>query len=158
MDAQERFADLHIHTFYSDSTSSPQEVVKGAVKNGLQCIAITDHDIVEGIKPTMEAAREFDLEVIAGVELSSEINGKDVHLLGYMFDYEDQALVERLKTMQNSRVERMKEMIQKLESLGIHGIDLDEVCALTQSDAVGRPHLATILLEKREGFQYESCF
>lgn len=157
-DTQERFADLHIHTFYSDSTSSPKEIVEEAIQGGLHCIAITDHDTVEGIKPALEAAKDFDLEVIPGVELSSEMNGKDVHVLGYMINYEDQNLIECLKTMQASRIERMEKMIKKLESLGIRGIDLDEVCALVKSDAVGRPHLAMTLLEKGKVSSIKAAF
>ena len=59
-----RLADLHIHTHFSDSTSSPQEVIEQAHENGLSCIAIADHDTVDGIQPTMEEAKKYDIEVI----------------------------------------------------------------------------------------------
>jgi len=143
-----QFADLHIHTYFSDSTSSPEEVVEHAKEQGLSAIAITDHDIVDGIVPAMEAAKKYDIEVIPGVELSSEINGRDVHVLGYFIDYTDTHLVKILKSMQGTRVERMKKMIEKLKSFGIEGIELEEVCALTNADAVGRPHLAAIMIKK----------
>ncbi|MBI5150872.1 MAG: PHP domain-containing protein [Candidatus Omnitrophica bacterium] len=142
-------ADLHIHTHYSDGTMSPQEVVQEAARVGLGCIAITDHDTVDGIGPAIEAARSLDVEIIPGIELSTEINGKDIHMLGYLFDWQDAALKAQLSKIQDARVERMKEMIQKLKGLGIGGITLEEVTALAMSKAVGRPHLATVLVQKK---------
>ncbi len=143
-----RLADLHIHTHFSDSTSSPQEVVQQAQEYGLSCISITDHDTIDGIHPTFEEAKKYDIEVISGVELSSEINGKDVHMLGYLFDDQNKEFIDRLKHMQGVRIDRMGEMIEKLKVLGIDNITLEEVCDLAQSDAVGRPHLAAKLVEK----------
>ena len=143
-----RLADLHIHTHFSDSTSSPQEVVEQAHTNGLSCIAITDHDTIDGIQPTMEEAKKHDIEVISGIELSSEINRKDVHMLGYLFDYKDKEFADKIKHMQGVRVERMREMIEKLRALSIDNITLEEVCELAESDSVGRPHLAARLVEK----------
>ncbi|MCA9403154.1 MAG: PHP domain-containing protein [Candidatus Omnitrophica bacterium] len=140
-------ADLHIHTHFSDSTSSPEEVAQQAHAAGVACIGIADHDIVDGIAPTKKAAEQYDIEVIPGVELSTQANGRDVHMLGYLFDYENAEMQERLEGMQHSRGERMRLMIQKLSDLGISGIDYDEVCSLTESGAVGRPHLATVLVK-----------
>jgi 3',5'-nucleoside bisphosphate phosphatase len=143
-----KWADLHIHTYYSDSTSSPEEVVGEAVAAGLSCIAITDHDVVDAIEPAMAAARAHDLEIIPGIELSSEINGKDIHILGYGFNYKKSPLVDKLKDIQQARLDRMAKMIEKLKTLGINNITMEEVCAKTKSNAVGRPHLATALKEK----------
>lgn len=142
-------ADLHIHTHYSDGTMSPQEVVADALHCGIQCIAITDHDTVDGISPAIEAARGHDLEVLPGIELSSEINGKDVHMLGYLFNRQDASLVEQIKKMQDVRAERMKKMIQKLEELGIHDISFEEISGSAKTTALGRPHLAAALVEKK---------
>ena len=143
-----KWADLHIHTYYSDSTSSPQEVVDDAVKSGLSCIAITDHDVVDGIDPVAAIARQHDIEVIPGIELWSELNGKDIHILGYGFNHKKSPLVEKLGEIQQARVERIKKMIQKLEALGVNNITFEEVAAKTHSNAVGRPHLAAVLKEK----------
>ena len=143
-----RLADLHIHTFYSDGTSSPEEVVKDAVSHGLSCIAITDHDTLDGIKPTRTIAAQFNIEVIAGVELSTEWNRKDIHVLGYFFDEADQEFRGLLKLAQHGRVDRMVQMLEKLHNLGIKNISLEEVCALAKSKSVGRPHLASLLVEK----------
>ena len=145
-----KFADLHIHTHFSDSTLSPSEVIEQAYKADLYAIAITDHDTIDGIKPSLKAAEKYGIEVISGVELSSEINGKDVHILGYFFDYENLLLNEKLNLMQEIRVERMKKMIEKLYGLGVKDITLEEVCLLAQSKAVGRPHLASVLMKKKK--------
>ena len=142
-------ADLHIHTHYSDGTMSPQEVVRDALHCGLNCIAITDHDTVEGISAAVEAARGHDLEVLSGIEFSTEINGKDIHMLGYLFNWQDASLVEQLQKMQNARAERMKKMIQKLEALGIHDISFEEINGSAKTKALGRPHLAAALVEKK---------
>lgn len=154
----EKFADLHMHTYFSDGTNSPEEVVKEALAAGLSCIAITDHDTVDGIQPTLDAAKGTGLEVLAGIELSTEINGRDVHMLGYLFDYTNEDFKKELNTIQNSRIERMAGMIQKLDELGIHGINLQEVCALAHSKAVGRPHLATVLYEKGKVSSIKEAF
>jgi len=142
-------ADLHIHTCCSDGTMSPEEVVQDALHCGIHCIAITDHDTVDGIAPAIAAAKGQDLEVLPGIELSSEINGKDVHMLGYLFNWQDASLLEQLKEMQNARAERMKKMIQKLEALGIHNISFEEISGSARTTALGRPHLAAALVEKK---------
>jgi len=141
-------ADLHIHTHFSDSSSSPSQVVEQAVSCELKCVAITDHDTIDGIQPTIEAAKGHDIEVIPGIELSSEMNNKDIHVLGYLFDCQDQAFIERVGHIQNARIGRMREMIDKLRALGIDNITMEEVCVLAESKSVGRPHLAAILLQK----------
>ncbi len=141
-------ADLHIHTFYSDGTSSPQEIVQAALQAGLNCISITDHDALDGIAPTRVAAQGYDLEIISGIELSTEINGKDIHILGYLFDEKSPLLLAAIHQAQEARVERIKIMIEKLKGLGVKDIQWEEVCRLTQSKAVGRPHLAAVLKEK----------
>jgi len=143
-----KFADLHIHTNYSDGVQSPQQVVEDSLSCGLSCIAITDHDTVEGIQPTMDAAKGRDLEVIVGIEFSTEIHDRDVHILGYLFDRKNEKISEGISLFQNARLRRIEKMIQKLEALGIDNIKPEEVFALAKSDSVGRPHLAALLIEK----------
>lgn len=141
-------ADLHIHTYCSDGTMSPQEVVQEAVRIGLNAISITDHDTIDGIAPAIEAARGQDLEIVPGIELSTEVNGKDVHMLGYLFNWQDSSLVAQLEIMQNARVERMKKMIEKLTALGVRDISFEEVSASARTKSLGRPHLAAMLVKK----------
>jgi 3',5'-nucleoside bisphosphate phosphatase len=151
-------ADLHIHTYFSDSTSSPQEVVDDALKAGLACIAITDHDIVEGVSPTIEAACSHDLEVVPGIELSSEIENCDIHILGYFIDYQKGPLFEKIDVFLDARMERMKTMILNLKGVGVNNIEFEEVCALTKSRAVGRAHLAVLLQQKGWVSNIKSAF
>ena len=154
----DRFADLHIHTFYSDSTASPAEVVDEAVRAGLACIAIADHDTVAALPDTRTAAAPHGLEVIAGVELSSDFNGKDIHILGYCFDNASGPLALRLKEMQEGRMARMRKMIARLGELGITDISQEDVAGLTHSDSVGRLHLAKLLLERGHVRSLEQAF
>ena len=143
-----KLADLHIHTCFSDSTSSPREIAEQAKACGLSCIAVTDHDTVGGVPSTIAAGEELGVEVIAGVELSTHFQGKDIDILGYFFDWQHPLLKAKLEKLQNARLERMKIMIAKLAALGINDIALEEVQALTSDKSLGRPHLATILVKK----------
>jgi len=153
-----KFADLHMHTYFSDGTSSPEEVVEESLKARLSCIAITDHDTVEGVAATMAAARDKELEVISGIELSTEYEGKDIHILGYLIDHRSPVLLEKIRHIQQARIMRIQQMIDKLKEHGIDDIGLEEVCALTESNSVGRPHLASVLVKKKWVTNIKSAF
>lgn len=142
------FADLHLHTHYSDGTYSPQEVIVRAIKAGLSCISVTDHDTIDGVIPTQQAAQNTPIEVISGIELSSEISGKDIHILGYFVDCHNEAFCKALHFMQEARRVRIERMIELLKKKGISNISFDEVASLSQSKSVGRPHLAMIMVKK----------
>ncbi len=144
----ERRADLHIHTYFSDSTMSPQNVVREAKKARLSCISITDHDTVDGIPEARAEGLKLEVEVIAGVELSSEYGKKDVHILGYGFELKKSPLALKLNEMQQVRMERMKKMVAKINTLGFPDIRFEDVASRTRSNAVGRLHLAQLLVEK----------
>ena len=143
-----RTADLHIHTRFSDSSLTPQEVIDQAVKAQLSCISITDHDTIDGIAPTREAAKAAGIEVLSGVELSSEWNGRDIHILGYCFDDHSGEFKSSIDEALNSRWGRMEKMIEKLQELGMEKISLPDVEAQAGSRALGRPHLARVMVEK----------
>ncbi|MDP1853455.1 MAG: PHP domain-containing protein [Candidatus Omnitrophota bacterium] len=139
-----KFADLHTHTTFSDGTSTPYELIKLAKDNGLSAVAICDHDTIDGIFPAKEAAGETGIEIIPALELSAEHNNAEVHILGFLIDYEDANLLSRLKKMRQDRVSRMHEMVEKLKSQGI-SINVDKVFRLAGAATVGRMHLARIL-------------
>lgn len=143
-----RFADLHIHTNYSDSSMSPQEVVEESLRNGLSCIAIADHDTVEGVPFVEKAAEGKSLEVIAAIELSSEENNQEIHILGYLLDRKNKTFLKKLTEMQDARMRRVELIIEKLRKSGIDNITPKEVRDLTRSDSVGRLHVATLLHNK----------
>lgn len=139
-----KFADLHTHTTFSDGTSTPCELIKLAKDNGLSAVAICDHDTIDGILPAKEAAGETGIEIIPALELSAEHNNAEVHILGFLIDYEDANLLFRLKKMRQDRISRMHEMVEKLKSQGI-SINVDKVFRLAGVATVGRMHLARIL-------------
>ena len=84
-----KYADLHVHTSYSDSTFSPEQVIACAKEKGLAAIAICDHDSVDGIEPCMELAAKVGIEIIAGIEMSAEKVDVEIHLLGYFIGWEE---------------------------------------------------------------------
>ncbi|MGG1659413.1 PHP domain-containing protein [Brevibacillus sp. NRS-1366] len=141
-------ADLHTHTKASDGTCEPAENVRLAKEAGLAALAITDHDTVAGIPEAMETAKKLGIEVIPGVEVSSVGRGQDIHVLGYFIPYEDQAFQERLVGLRETRHERNKLLIARLQELGIP-ITLENVYRRKQGTDknIGRPHIAEELIE-----------
>lgn len=153
-----KYADLHVHTFYSDSTFSPEEVVSYAGDKELSAIAICDHDSIDGIGPTQRAGERLGIEVIPGIELTVEKADAEIHILGYFLDWEKDWLREKLKEMQAFRIERIHAMVKKLHD---HGVDIsaDDVFKFAGLGTVGRLHLAQVMLKNgkiryiREAFE-----
>lgn len=140
--------DLHIHTNISDGRFSPQEIVKKAVRLGLSVIAICDHDNTDGISMALAAASAFpQLKVIPGVEISTYAPGSEVHVLGYFMDFNNPRFRNTLADSRNSRLERAKEMIIRLNKLNID-ISWQQVQQAAGSSTVGRPHIAQVMLDK----------
>ena len=139
--------DLHLHTLASDGRLTPTELVQLVAKQGLEVVAITDHDTTEGLPEAYEAAKEFpDLRIIPGIELSADIPGDEVHVLGYFLDYEDEEFQSTLRMFRAGRVDRAKSMVEKLDGLGIH-LEWERVQAMAGDGAVGRPHIALAMVE-----------
>lgn len=146
-DAPARSADLHLHTFYSDGTYSPGELVKEAGRQGVSAIAVVDHDTVDGIEPTIEAAHDSGVEVLPGIEMSAEHEGAEVHILGYLLDVKDAALLERLDVLQKNRIERIYKITDKLKGVGLH-LDPEKVLGLAKLGTVGRLHVARAMVNE----------
>jgi 3',5'-nucleoside bisphosphate phosphatase len=148
--------DLHLHTTFSDGTYSPAEVVDLARRSGLSAIAITDHDTLAGILPARRAA-EPSLEVITGVEITSEFHGRELHLLGYYVQLDNAPLRRALDHLRSERCHRFREMVKRLASLGVHMEE--ESTHLAENTTPGRRHLAEMLVQAkkvatvREAFQ-----
>jgi len=140
-------ADLHIHTSYSDGRYAPQEVVRMASEAQLRAVAITDHDTVAGLKEAKLAGGKLGVEVLGGVELSCELDGNEIHMLGYFAPGSEAELEERLEWYQAKREERVLEIIHKLRQ---HGTDLAEetVRRFSTGKSIGRLHVAKALIEK----------
>jgi predicted metal-dependent phosphoesterase TrpH len=141
-------ADLHLHTTASDGRLEPSGIVGLAAKVGLDVIAITDHDTVDGVPLALAAAQAFpSLTVIPGVEINTDVPRGEVHVLGYFIDFTDRKLADNLQRLRDSRRERAQKMITRLSSLGVD-IEWRRVKELAQGGSVCRPHVALALLEK----------
>lgn len=142
-----QLADLHAHTTASDGTFTPRELVELAKRNGLAAVAVTDHDTTAGLSEAQAAGEELGVEVVPGIELSTEFEGKEVHVLGYFYNPEHAALRTLTQQMRDDRLHRMDNMIVKLQQAGV-GITRDEVVEEAKGGAVGRPHIARVLVRK----------
>ncbi|MBM6998232.1 PHP domain-containing protein [Paenibacillus sp. DXFW5] len=149
--AMERY-DLHTHTQASDGMNQPAENVRLAKEKGLTGLAITDHDTVAGIAEALLAGKELGLDVVPGIEISTRVGEKDIHVLGYFVDPEDNRFKKRLARLRSVREERNGLIIAKLQQLGL-SITLEEVKAglsrpLRPDESLGRPHIADTLVRK----------
>ncbi len=152
-----RYVDLHIHTIHSDGSSTVQEVLEAASRKGLAAIAITDHDCIDAYPFALELGSQSGIEVIPGLELSSEIEGTDLHILGYFIDIANPTLNRRLTQMKEARYVRARKIV---ENLNTQGIDLrfDTVLSIAGVGAIGRPHIAAALLREELVYSFREAF
>jgi predicted metal-dependent phosphoesterase TrpH len=141
-----KFADLHLHTHYSDSTFSPRQLLSEAAHNGIYAVGIVDHDTVEGIAPSLAQAEAFGVEVIPGIELTTQYRGQEIHILGYCIRHQDVRLAERLARLKESRVQRVYRILEKLKAQGVV-LDPGKVFSFAPQGTVGRMHIARALVE-----------
>jgi hypothetical protein len=144
--SQSKFADLHVHTRASDGLMTPEEAVEQAHSAGLVAISIADHDSIWGIEPALEAGEKYGIEVIPGVELSSEVKGSELHFLGYYIDWRKKWFREKLLMIQEARRDRARKMVEKLRKLGLD-VSYDMVTAI-DGKVLGRPHIARVLMDR----------
>jgi hypothetical protein len=138
--------DLHTHTVHSDGTTTPEDNVSLAKDIGLAGVALTDHDTVSGWTRMREACARHGLAFIPGIELSTERDGRGVHLLGYWVDPEDAALADECDRLRNERSRRAEDICERLDALGV-GVDVARVRELAGSAPIGRPHIASAMVE-----------
>ena len=147
--------DLHLHSTASDGTDAPGTLVSLAAEKGFDLIALTDHDTMNGVSEAREAGRRLGVRVVSGVEISAG-GDTEVHVLGYAIREPDK-LVQVLERMRLQRSQRMRQMVMKLNDLGIP-VHLERVTGMAR-ESVGRSHLARVLVEDgvvrdvREAFQ-----
>ncbi len=151
------YVDLHIHTTASDGVKRPSEIVRYAKTRGLQAIAITDHDTIEGLEEGLKEGERLNFEVIPGVEISAEYPTGSMHILGYFFDIHHPLLNERLKYLQKVRAERNPKIAEKLNQLGLK-LTFEEVLKASGGGQVGRPHFAKVLIEKGYVRNFQEAF
>ena len=141
-----RYADLHTHTFHSDGTRSPKEVIDVAYDSGLRIISISDHDNLAAYFEIKSYADDRGMLLIPGIELSCGYEGVDVHILAYAFNPLDETIEERLREFRQARHRRGYAMVERLRGQGLN-ISTERVDELAAGAAMGRPHVARALVE-----------
>jgi predicted metal-dependent phosphoesterase TrpH len=138
-------ADLHVHTTHSDGALSPGEVVRAAASVGLAAVAITDHDTLSALAVARPEGVRVGIELIPGIELTAERDGREIHLLGHFLDDEDSALRDAVADLRRRRTARIGAMADRLAGLGLR-IDLDAIRNAYPRATIGRKHLADWLV------------
>lgn len=156
--------DLHIHTYYSDGTQSPTQVVTWAHDHGLTTIAITDHDGIDGIEEATVAAKEFGIKVVPGIEISAQTEEHiGLHILGYDIDLKNQQLRKACETMRNKRKIRNELLMKALNRLG-YKLGWKDLELRDGQDYLGKPQFAMAMVNKgyfktpKEAFGLKGAF
>jgi predicted metal-dependent phosphoesterase TrpH len=150
-------ADLHTHTTYSDGTLSPYELLQKAARTGLAIVGVTDHDTVSAIEEAAAAGKEFGVEVVPGTELSATLDNNEIHILGYYVDIHHQGLLDALAFFRESRLRRVERIVDKLNQMNIP-LTVESVLANATGESVGRPHIATALVNGGHASTYHQAF
>lgn len=150
-------ADLHMHTVHSDGVLTVPQLLEECAKRGLSTISITDHDSVEAFPEAIDKGSALGIEVIVGVELSAALDDRDVHILGYFMDHQNERLRDYLVFFRRERVRRAERVVKKLNNLGVP-LTMEEVMKCAGDGAVGRPHIATALLNAKLTRSYQEAF
>ena len=140
-------ADLHVHTTASDSTLTPREVIGECVVHGIEMVAVTDHDTVEGVAETEAAGREVGVRVVPGVEMTSYVDGREIHILGLFIDVQNGAFRDLARLACVARHERVHKMVGLLQQHNIE-ITADDVMAAAGPGVPGRPHVAQAMVKQ----------
>ncbi|MFF2850834.1 PHP domain-containing protein [Streptomyces sp. NPDC058001] len=140
--------DLHTHSTASDGTDTPAELIRRAAAEGLDVVALTDHDTTRGHAEAIDTlpSLDRDLTVVTGAELSCRLNGIGLHLLAYLFDADEPELLRQRELVRDDRVPRAQGMVRKLQDLGVP-VTWAQVARIAGDGSVGRPHIAEALIE-----------
>lgn len=140
--------DLHVHTTASDGVLSPTEVIQKAYRAGLSGLAITDHDTVSGLQEAQEFLRKesLDFTFIPGIEMNTEWDENEIHILGYFLDPLYGPLLDRLVEIRQMRYQRAQKMVQNLQAMN-YQIGMEQVKKMAEGEMIGRPHIARALIE-----------
>ncbi|MEV6422119.1 PHP domain-containing protein [Streptomyces sp. NPDC051662] len=140
--------DLHTHSTASDGTDTPAELMRNAAVGGLDVIALTDHDSTRGYAEAIAALPDLDrdLTLVTGAELSCRLDGISLHMLAYLFDPDEPDLLRERELVRDDRVPRARTMVRKLQELGVP-ITWEQVARIAGDASLGRPHIATALVE-----------
>ncbi len=149
--------DLHIHSWCSDGTMSPIELVEKYVDDKYDLIAITDHESIDGIQIAIDEGKDKNLRVIPGIELSTVHKGIEIHILGYYFDIDDQGLREEIKRLAEFRKTRNDKMIVALQDMG-YDITMEDLIQRENQTYIGKPNFARTLIKKGYITKIEEAF
>lgn len=152
-----RKADLHLHTNKSDGFCSVEEVIKLSKEAGLDIISITDHDTIDGVKEAIDIGKFYGIEVIPGLEISSDFLDTEIHILAYFFDTDSKELDEYLNFFRAERYKRAVRIINKLNSIG-QSISFEDVLEVAGKSTIGRPHIAKAMVNKGLVSNYYEAF
>ncbi len=152
-----KYADMHVHTTASDGTASPSQVVAMAAGLGLSAIAITDHDTVSGIAEAVSAGESYGIQVISGIEISTDYMDRDVHMLGYFIDPDSPGLEPVLNWSVREKQLRNQKIVSALNSAG-YNIDLEKITASHPATIIGRPHIAAEMMAMGYVSSMGECF
>lgn len=141
--------DLHMHSTHSDGSLEPKDVVKLAKQRNLKAIAVTDHDIISGIKEAKEYGKKYGVEVLSGIEFSAKVNcSKDtIHLLGYLFDEHNPKIIEFSNKVENIKRKSTENKLKLLNEYMKTNINYEDVAKKTKG-IPGSPHIAEFLFER----------
>ena len=140
--------DLHTHTTASDGTYAPRDLVAEAASRGVRVLAVTDHDSTEGLAEAFdEAERRRPLEIIPGVEINCDVEGAEIHVLGYLMDWQAEWFQDFCREQRRERRSRVHRMVERLAAIGMP-LDADEVFAIVKEGSAGRPHVAQVMVAR----------
>lgn len=142
------YIDLHVHSTASDGTFSPAELVEYAIKKGLKAFALTDHDTIDGLEEAFAAAEGTSLELVPGIEFSTEYQGRDIHILGLDISWQQTGFAQSLTAFQDSRTRRNEEMADRLRTLEGFDISLEQLTERFPGAVLTRAHYGQYLMEK----------
>ena len=141
-----RIIDLHVHSTESDGTLTPEDLVAEAKKVGLAAFALTDHDTCQGVGKAMPCAASAGIELIPGIELSTDYHGKEVHIVGLYIDIENEQLLKKTAEYRKCRSERNALMVEALRKEGL-SITMEELVAENPDCVITRANIARFLYE-----------
>lgn len=141
--------DLHLHSTFSDGLLTVEQLVKKARQKKIKLLALTDHDTLAGVGVFQKLCAQYGIRGVSGVEISTDYEGRDLHLLAYHPKYNLRSLQQHLRLQQKRRRERAKLVVERLKQLGLFFSEKTEEHLLRQEN-IGKPHLGrAVLREKR---------
>ncbi|MGL5380875.1 PHP domain-containing protein [Clostridium sp.] len=149
-----KYADLHIHSSYSDGTMTPEQIIEIAKEKSIKCISITDHDSIAAQYVTKN--KYEGINIIPGIELSTEFNDLELHILGYFIDINNDSLIQTVNKLNKSRIDRVEEILHKLKKNNIN-LTLDDL-EIDKESTVGRSHIANAMVNKGYFDNYKTAF